>query len=43
MLQRNKTEFEKARPRIRPEFISGNLEDDTVELIRVVAARPKIS
>jgi len=40
VLQRNQAEFEKARPRIRPEFISGNLEDDSVELIRVIVSQP---
>jgi hypothetical protein len=30
-------------PRIRPEFISGNIEDDSVTLIRVIASKPKIS
>lgn len=40
VLQRNETEFQKARPHILPEFISGSMEDDSVELIRVVVSRP---
>jgi hypothetical protein len=38
---RNEAEFQKARPRIRPEFISGDLQADSVTLIRVVASQPK--
>jgi SAM-dependent methyltransferase len=41
VLERNETAFEKARPRIRPEFTSGNLQDDSVTLIRVAASRPR--
>jgi hypothetical protein len=33
--------FEAARDRIRPEFISGNLQEDAATLIRVVAAKPR--
>lgn len=40
ILQRNETELQKARSRIRPEFLSGNMEDDSVELIRVVVSQP---
>lgn len=40
VLQRGEAEFQKARPRIRPEFISGKLEDDSVTLIRVIASNP---
>jgi hypothetical protein len=40
VLQRNEIEFQKARPRIRPEFLSGSTEDDSVELIRVVVSQP---
>ena len=40
VLQRDEKAFEKARPRLRPEFISGNLPDDSVTLIVVIAAEP---
>lgn len=40
VLQRNQAEFQKALPRIRPEFLSGSVEDDSVELIRVVVSQP---
>ncbi len=40
VLQRAEAEFQKARPRIRREFISGKLEDDSVTLIRVAASNP---
>lgn len=41
ILERKEAEFEKARPRIRPEFISGNIQDDSVTLIRVLASKPR--
>ncbi len=41
VLQRNEAEFQKVLPRIRPEFLSGNMADDSVELIRVVVSHPK--
>ncbi len=41
VLERDEAAFEKARPRIRPEFISGNLQDDSVTLILVVASEPR--
>ena len=40
---RDEEAFRKLMPRIRPEFISGNIEDDSVTLIRVIASKPKIS
>jgi hypothetical protein len=40
VLQRDEAAFQKARPRIRPEFLSGNVADDAVTLIRVVASQP---
>lgn len=40
VLQRNEAEFQKARPRIHSEFISGNMKDDSVELIRIVVSHP---
>ena len=36
ILERDESNFEKARPEILPEFISGKLEDDCVTLISVV-------
>jgi SAM-dependent methyltransferase len=41
VLARDEANFEKARPEILPEFISGKLEDDSVTLIRVVLSAPK--
>ncbi|MBI2758556.1 MAG: methyltransferase domain-containing protein [Chloroflexi bacterium] len=41
ILERNEAAFEKARPRIRPEFISGNTQTDSVTLIRVLASGPR--
>jgi len=41
ILERDEIAFEKARPRIRPEFISGNIQDDSVTLIRVLVSRPR--
>jgi len=38
---RDEAAFEKARPRIRPEFLSGDLQNDSVTLIRVLASRPR--
>lgn len=40
ILQRNEAEFQKARPRIRSEFLSGSVENDSVELISVFASQP---
>ena len=40
-LDRDVAAFEAARGRIRPEFISGNLQEDAATLIRVVAAKPQ--
>jgi hypothetical protein len=41
VLERDEAAFEKARPRIRPEFVSGNVQDDSVTLILVVAGSPR--
>lgn len=41
VLERQEAEFEKARPRIRPEFLSGNIQDDSVTLICALASRPR--
>ncbi len=43
VLARDEPAFQKARPRIRPEFISGNVEEDSATLIRVLASRPRRS
>jgi hypothetical protein len=40
VLSREVEAFQKVKPYLRPEFMSGNLDDDTVTLIRVIAARP---
>ena len=42
VLQRDEAGFQKARPRIRPEFISGDLSEDAVTHIRIVAAKPRL-
>lgn len=42
VLERDAAAFEKARPRIRPEFMSGNLQEDAVTLILVAASQPKL-
>lgn len=41
VLQRDEVAFQKSRPRIRPEFISGDLSQDSVTHIQVVASKPK--
>ncbi len=41
ILERDEAAFEKARPRIRPEFVSGNLQNDSVTLLLVIASRPR--
>ena len=41
VLGRDEAAFRKLQPRIRPEFISGKIEDDSVTLIRVIASKPK--
>ncbi len=40
VLARDEAAFQKARPRIRPEFVSGDPQADSVTLIRITAARP---
>ena len=37
ILAREEDQFQKLRPHIRPEFVSGNLEEDSATLIRVIA------
>ncbi len=41
VLERNEAAFEHVQQRIRPEFLTGDLSEDSVTLILVVAARPK--
>jgi hypothetical protein len=43
VLEREEQKFLQLKPRIRPEFISGKIEDDAVTLIRVIASKPKKS
>ncbi len=43
VLERDEAAFERMRGRIRPEFISGNLQDDSVTLILATAAHPRSS
>ncbi len=40
VLERDHEEFAKARGRIRPEFLSGDAEVDTVTLIKILAGNP---
>jgi len=40
VLERDPTAFEAARARIRPEFLSGDREQDSVTILRVTARRP---
>jgi hypothetical protein len=41
VLDRDEAEFKKARARVSPEFASGNLQDDSVTLIRILASHPR--
>lgn len=41
ILERDEAAFERAAARVRPEFKRGNLKDDSVTLIRVVAEKPR--
>ena len=40
VLTREEEAFQKLLPRLRPEFVSGNMEEDSVGLIQVVASKP---
>jgi hypothetical protein len=40
ILERDESNFVKARPQILPEFISGKLEDDCVTLISMAVVQP---
>lgn len=42
ILERDPAAFEKARPRLQPQFVSGNLTDDSVTLILVLASGPRL-
>lgn len=42
ILTRAEEAFRKVMPRLRPEFISGNMDEDAVGVIRVVASKPLI-
>ena len=41
VLERDEPAFERIRARVRPEFVSGNLQDDSVTLIFLTAADPR--
>jgi hypothetical protein len=40
ILSHEEEAFRKVRPHIRPEFISGKIEEDAVGVIQVVALKP---
>jgi hypothetical protein len=40
VLTREEEAFRKVLPHLRPEFVSGNLEEDAVGTIQVVASKP---
>jgi SAM-dependent methyltransferase len=40
ILSHEEAAFRKVRPHLRPEFVSGNMEEDAVGLIQVVASKP---
>ena len=40
VLTREEEAFRKLQPHIRPEFVSGNFEEDSVATIRVIASKP---
>jgi SAM-dependent methyltransferase len=42
ILTRAEEAFRKVMPRLRPEFISGNMDEDAVGVLRVVASKPLI-
>jgi hypothetical protein len=42
VLSREEAVFRKLMPHIRPEFVSGNLQEDSVTLIRVMASKPLV-
>jgi predicted sulfurtransferase len=42
ILTREEESFRKLLPRIRPEFVSGKIEEDSVGVILVIASKPLI-
>jgi len=42
ILQRDQSAFERIRPHVRPEFISGDVAEDAVTLIRITARSPRL-
>ena len=42
IMSREEEAFRKVRPRLRPEFVSGNMEEDAVGTIQVVASKPLV-
>lgn len=42
VLSREEEAFLKVRAHLRPEFVSGNIEEDAVGVIQVVASRPRV-
>ena len=43
VLSREEDAFRKVMPHLRPEFVSGNMEEDAVGVIQVVASKPLMS
>jgi hypothetical protein len=43
VLSREEDAFRKVMPRLRPEFVSGDMEEDAVGTIQVVASKPLVS
>jgi hypothetical protein len=43
IVSREEEAFRKVQPRIRPEFVSGNIEEDAVSGIQVIASEPLVS
>ena len=41
ILQRDDAAYDRARKRVRPEFVSGNRQEDAATLIRIVASKPR--
>jgi hypothetical protein len=41
VLERDEAAFERIQGRVRPEFARGNLQEDSVTLILVIAAHPR--
>ncbi len=41
VLARDVAAFQQVQARVKPEFVSGNLQDDSVTLTRVIASRPR--